>query len=232
MSPLPLRRYRAERLLRREFEGRREQVLRVVRARLRSDGLQLDADDLEACYAQAWQGLYTALLAGREVANPVGWLTVVTFRRAIDEHRARARAAARATGVGGEHLPAPAGTDGERSRAPAAERDLAAELDDRARLRQLFEGLHGRLSARECEACGTTLHGACAEDHGRCTSLACGGELGARQVASRFGDFVTLWRKSSLGRSERCRVHMSDRPSLTGASLAAETGESPDASCR
>jgi hypothetical protein len=40
----------------------------------------------------------------------------------------------------------PAGGD------PAAERDLAADLDDRARLRQLFEALRLRLSAREQQA--------------------------------------------------------------------------------
>jgi DNA-directed RNA polymerase specialized sigma24 family protein len=145
MSPLPLRRYRAERLLREEFAGRREEVLAVVRSRLRAQGVRLDLGDLEGCYAQAWQGLYAALLAGREVANPVGWLTVVTYRRAIDEHRSRARGPARAAG------PTP-----DQHRGPqevsAPERDLAAELDDRTRLRQLFEGLRGQLSARECEA--------------------------------------------------------------------------------
>ena len=138
MSPLLLRRYRAERLLRQEFGGRREEVLKVVRARLRASGAQIDAGDLEACYAQAWQGLYAALLKGEEVVNPVGWLTLVTFRRAIDEHRSSLRRSAVAHRVEGEQL--------------ADERDIAAELDDRARLRELFEGLRGRLSTRECEA--------------------------------------------------------------------------------
>jgi DNA-directed RNA polymerase specialized sigma24 family protein len=140
MSPLPLRRYRAERLLRQEFEARRGEVLAVVRRRLRAGGVRLDESDLEACYAQAWQGLYAALVAGREVANPLGWLTVVTFRRAIDEHRSRARASEPGAGVGVD-------ADGT-----ATEPDLAAELDDRVRLRQLFEALRGTLSARECEA--------------------------------------------------------------------------------
>src|SRR5580692_5688046 len=103
MSPLPLRRYRAERLLREEFDRRRAEVLAVVRSRLRAKGVQLDGGDLEACYAQAWQGLYSALLAGREVANPTGWLTVVTFRRAIDEHRSRSRRLAAVPG-GGEQV--------------------------------------------------------------------------------------------------------------------------------
>src|ERR1700694_229901 len=132
MSPLALRRYRAERLLRDEFQGLRGVVLTRVRGRLRAYGVRLDPADLEACYAQAWQGLYAALLDDEQISNPAGWLVVVTFRRAIEEHRGRMR-----------FVP-----DGERFQA----RDLAAELDDRARLRQLFEGLRGRLSARECEA--------------------------------------------------------------------------------
>jgi DNA-directed RNA polymerase specialized sigma24 family protein len=132
VSPSTLRRYRAERLLRQEFGGLRKEVLGSVRGRLRARGVQLDRGDLEACYAVAWQGLYAAIAAGEEIANPAGWLTVVTFRRAIDEHRS-----------------APRRTPAERA---AAEPDLAAALDDRARLRQLFEALRGRLNGRECEA--------------------------------------------------------------------------------
>ena len=132
MSPLTLRRFRAERLLRQQFEELRGRVLTTVRARLAASGAGLDSSDLDACYAQAWQGLYAAVLEGQEIANPTGWLTLVTFRRAIEELRAR------------------------RHVAPAAEAseepDFAAELDDRMRLRQLFEGLRGRLTAREREA--------------------------------------------------------------------------------
>ena len=40
---------------------------------------------------QAWQGLYAAVLDGQEIANPAGWLVLVTFRRAIEEQRDRAR---------------------------------------------------------------------------------------------------------------------------------------------
>ena len=89
MSPLTLRRYRAERLLRAEFEGLRGRVIAAVRGRLGASGASLDPSDLEACYAQAWQGLYAAVLDGQEIANPTGWLTVVTFRRAIEDLRAR-----------------------------------------------------------------------------------------------------------------------------------------------
>jgi DNA-directed RNA polymerase specialized sigma24 family protein len=153
MSPSTLRRYRAERLLRQEFGGLREEVLRSVRGRLRARGVHLDDGDLEACYAQAWQGLYAAIAAGEEIANPGGWLAVVTFRRAIDEHRG-----ARARGFGGLAQVEPTSAERAVEGAPAGahiartEPDLAAELDDRAKLRQLFEALRSRLSAREREA--------------------------------------------------------------------------------
>src|SRR5271154_1259690 len=131
MSPLSLRRHRAERLLREEFEGLRGRVLASVRGRLRASGVSLDQGDLEACYAAAWQGLYMAVLEGQEIDNPAGWLVLVTFRRAIEEHRSLGRARA---------LGAPEGDAGASN-----DPDLAADLDDRMRLGQLFEGLRGRL---------------------------------------------------------------------------------------
>ena len=140
MSPLLLRRYRAERLLRQEFEGQRERVLKVVRARLRARGIAFDAADLEACYSQAWAGLYTAVLGGEEIDNRTGWLVLVTFRRAIDEHRARLR-------EDREQI-----DDAVLETYQASDGDLAQELDDRVKLRQLFEGLRGGLNERECEA--------------------------------------------------------------------------------
>ncbi len=150
MSPLTVRRFRAERLLRGEFEALRDRVLAAVRARLKGSGVTLDKSDLEACYATAWQGLYAAVLDGQEIDNPAGWLVLVTFRRAVDEHRARQR-----VHRGGDRQPLDARMpllDTELELAGAHEPDLAAELDDRARLRQLFEGLRGRLSGREREA--------------------------------------------------------------------------------
>jgi len=150
MSSLAVRRYRAERLLRREFQALRARVIAVVQRRLRGCGVSLDASDLEACYAQAWQGLYMAVLDGQEIANPAGWLVQVTFRRAIEEQRARARAHR-----GGDRPPGGAGGARmctEPAMGGAQEPDMAAELDDRAKLRQLFEALRGRLNAREREA--------------------------------------------------------------------------------
>jgi DNA-directed RNA polymerase specialized sigma24 family protein len=148
MSPLNVRRYRAERLLK-EYEARRGKLLGVVRGRLRSSGVSLDTSDLEACYAQALHGLHTEVLAGKEIANPPGWLVLTTFRRAIDEHRSRHRSYP-TEGVG--ETDGPAGGWGAGVGEGALEHDLAGELDDRIRLRQLFEGLRGRLSVREQEA--------------------------------------------------------------------------------
>ena len=149
MSPLALRRYRAERLLRAEFELLRGRVITAVRGRLGASAARLDPSDLDACYAQAWQGLYAAILEGREIANPTGWLVVVTFRRAVEELRAQPL-----VDHGAGRAPR-AGMAGERVRSPAegpGEPDFAADLDDRIRLRQLFEGLRARLSSREREA--------------------------------------------------------------------------------
>ena len=91
MSPLSLRRYRAERLLRQQFQALHGGVIAAVARRLRTRGVRPHDVDLEACYAQAWHSLYASILSGREIANPAGWLALVTYRRAIDEHRARWR---------------------------------------------------------------------------------------------------------------------------------------------
>jgi RNA polymerase sigma factor (sigma-70 family) len=142
VTPLDLRRYRAERLLRKDFAGLRAKVLTIVRSQLRGKHIKLDPADLEACYAQAWHGLYATLLEGGAVESPSAWLVLVTYRRAIDEHRSNGRVGL----VDGEER-------GSYIRAShASAQDLAAELDDRARLRQVFEGLRSHLTAREREA--------------------------------------------------------------------------------
>jgi RNA polymerase sigma factor (sigma-70 family) len=142
MSPSRLSRYRAERLLRKDFAGLRVKVLAVVRSQLSGKGIALDQADLEACYAQAWHGLYATVLEGEAVENPSAWLVTVTFRRAIDEYSTTSRIELVEEGEMGSY---PRELD---ARAP----DLAAELDDRTRLRQVFEALRTRLSAREREA--------------------------------------------------------------------------------
>ena len=153
MSPASLRRYRAERLLREEFRSLRADVIASARASLRACGAGLDDSDLDACYGQAWQGLYAATLEGRRILNPTGWLTVVTFRRAIDEHRARARAGLHDPGGGLARDGDGALQGADRGDAVgAAPHDIARELDERNKLRDLFEGLRLRLSARERQA--------------------------------------------------------------------------------
>jgi DNA-directed RNA polymerase specialized sigma24 family protein len=149
MSPLGVRRYRAERLLRHEFRALRGRVLGSARAKLRAAGVSVEECDLEAAYAAAWQGLYAVVLEGQEIVNPGGWLALATFRRALDEHRARERAGrlVRAHEERDAHVRRAAG-DGWS----AEERDLASALDDRTTLRQLFEAMCVRLSAREREA--------------------------------------------------------------------------------
>lgn len=121
-------------MLKRDFQALRGGVLAAARSRLRAGGMTLDDGDLEACYATAWQGLYAIALQGEEVANPRGWLVLVTYRRAVEEHRARRRREARLVPVG------------------AVEPDLDAGLDDRMALYRLLEGMRARLDVREREA--------------------------------------------------------------------------------
>ena len=149
MSPLLLRRYRADRLPREEFDRLHGRVVNGVRASLRSSGVTLDPADLDACYSQAWQGLYAAVLEGQEIGNTAGWLFVAALRRAIDEHRSQSRARLEFRSSVDED-----GATGLRDGdfASGAERDLSEVLDDRTRLRQFFEGLLGRLSERELQA--------------------------------------------------------------------------------
>jgi RNA polymerase sigma factor (sigma-70 family) len=147
VSPLNLRRFRADRLLRSDFKRLRAAVTASAERRLSARGIHVDRSDLDALYAQAWHGLYSAVLDGEEIANPAGWLALVTFRRGIDEYRPRARASSLddADAVTRRSRRAFAG-------AAAEQPDYAAALDDRIRLRQLMEALRIRLSAREREA--------------------------------------------------------------------------------
>lgn len=182
MSPLSLRRYRAERLLRERFDGVRERVLDIVGAKLRARGVSLAHSDLEGCYAQAWQGLYGKIIAGEAIANPDGWLVTVTFRRAIDEHRS--------AGLPAEEL------DQDRQ---GQERDLVEDLEDRAKVRMLLEGMRGALSRRELEAAslcylqGLTRAEA-AERMGiggrRMQRLMEGGSSGSPGVAAKLGEIA------------------------------------------
>jgi hypothetical protein len=131
------------------------------------------------------------VLDGEEIANPAGWLVIVTFRRAIDEQRARGRANRGGEPVDDDALAAGKGV--------ARERDLAEELDDRAQLRQLFEGMRGRLSEREREAAvlcylqGLTRSEAAARmgvSEARMRKLMEGAGAGRPGVAGKVGSLV------------------------------------------
>ncbi len=148
MNRSALRRYRAERLLRKDFPGLRAKVLAVVRSQLGAKGIALGHGDLEDCYSQAFSGLYATVIEGEAVENPAGWLVTVTFRRAIDE----SRAAARRRAAWGELTVGRSLTSPEDLWPAAPGPDVSRALDDRATLRHLFEGLRSSLNPRECEA--------------------------------------------------------------------------------
>jgi DNA-directed RNA polymerase specialized sigma24 family protein len=128
--------------MRREFEGLRSRVLSAVAARLGASGVELDERDLDEAYALAWQGLYSLLLEEQSIENPYAWLTLVTFRRALEEHRSLTRL----RGAGEVEQPPDLELDA------CAEDDLAGELDSRIQMGQLLEGLAGQLDDREREA--------------------------------------------------------------------------------
>jgi RNA polymerase sigma factor (sigma-70 family) len=159
-----LHRFRAERLLQEEFESLRSGVTRRVANRLRAAGVHLDADDLDACYAAAWHGLYAAMLEGQQIENAAAWLTLVTHRRAIDEHRARCRIEYAPLedrdDASGSGLDAPSRAFAAAALTAAQRRDMATDLDDRIKIGQLLEALRSRLSSREREAAALCyLHG-------------------------------------------------------------------------
>jgi DNA-directed RNA polymerase specialized sigma24 family protein len=147
MSPLAVRRYRAERLLRGEFRRLQGHVIAIVARRLSVGGPALDERDLEACYATAWQGLYEAILEGQEIANPAGWLVLVTYRRAVDEQRSRTRACAEPGEV--PFADGMAAADGIRA---ACDHDPSGAIADRVLLHHLLEGLRTSMTAPEREA--------------------------------------------------------------------------------
>jgi DNA-directed RNA polymerase specialized sigma24 family protein len=190
MSPSALCTYRAERLLERDFHALRAQVLARVCSRLRVSGCALDGADLEACYASAWQGLYGATVRGEEIANPSGWLALVTYRRAIEELRTRRH------------------RDSVLDEDAPVEPDVDGVLDDRARLRQLLEGMRCRLDRREREAAALCyLHGYSRAEAARLMGISelrmrklMDGRAGRPGVAQKIGALVR-----SIGSGEFCR---------------------------
>jgi RNA polymerase sigma factor (sigma-70 family) len=195
-----LLRYRADRLMRKDFQGLQPRVLAAVGARLRAVGASLDRADLDACYSAAWHGLYAALADGAQIDDVTAWLVLVTFRRAVDECRALARQ--RAVGEAQATLALATG-----SSAPARSGEIADELDRRDRLRQLIEGFASRLSPRERRAATLCyLHGLPRAQAARRMGISqarmrklMDGSPGRAGVAAKVSDLL-----QSVGASEWC----------------------------
>lgn len=131
MSPRSAR--QAEDLIERDYARLQPSVLASLRGKLQSQGLHVDAADLEGFYNQAWHALYSQLQAGKEIQNHSGFLVTVAYRRAIEDLRSH----------GDDHYHA------EIPESASVEHDFSEELDDQARLRHLFAGMKERLSERE-----------------------------------------------------------------------------------
>jgi DNA-directed RNA polymerase specialized sigma24 family protein len=127
----------ADTVLARDYERLKPDILRTVRGKLASSGVQFDDLDLDAFYNQAWHGVHTKLAEGERVENVSGLLVTIAQRRALDEFRAL-RMEAR---VDADLL------DGQR-----VDLDLAAAVDDHMRLRYFIEGMREKLQGREREA--------------------------------------------------------------------------------
>ncbi len=139
-------------------------------------------------HASAWQGLYGATLGGEEVTNPRAWLAVVTYRRAIDELRARP--------AGEEPLPAGA----------FVERDVDEDLDERDRLRTLLQGMRAQLDLREREAAALCyLHGYSRSEAARRMGVSetrmrklMDGSKGRAGVSAKVGELVETIRQGAF----------------------------------
>jgi len=127
------------------YELRKEEILRAVAGRLRSEGAtSIVQQDLEDAYSQGWHGVWRHLERGRPVDPLGGLLYTITLRRALDIHRQRREAT----------LIDP---DLERY---GAEPDLAGQVDDQDKLKRLLERLRKRLSDKERRAVALCLlHG-------------------------------------------------------------------------
>ena len=187
----------------------------------------LDESDLEACYAQAWQGLYSGVLEGQEIANPAGWLALVTYRRAIDEHRARAapgasasparRGTAQARTAARREPRLPARRRARRSRPAAPAVRGAARAAQRARARGRGALLPAGPLARRGRGADGCERGAHAQADG-------GSRRGRPGVARKVGELVETIRaggwceeQGSLMRALRLRHPRPRRASATGS---------------
>jgi DNA-directed RNA polymerase specialized sigma24 family protein len=127
----------AEQAVRSGYESLKPSVLGALERRFRRMGLWVERGDLEDLYNLAWHVLYERLNAGVQIASQAGFIVEVAYRRGLDDRRRSEVLVAQ---------------EQEWPLVHAVEPDLAARMDDSARLRSLFEGLRGRLDQRECAA--------------------------------------------------------------------------------
>jgi hypothetical protein len=121
--------------------------------------------------AEGWQGLYTAVLDGQEIANPADRLVVVTRRRAIDERRSRL-VADRGRGLGAREVRAASRTS------PGASTTCGVCESSSKVLRE-------RLSARECEAATLCYVQGLSRPEAKSTrACGCVNSVGSRRLAS------------------------------------------------
>lgn len=120
------------------------EVTATVHGKLAARKMLVVKDDLEEAYNQAWHGVCEKIKAGEKIDNLTGMLVLVTWRRAVDIYRSNHPS---------EHEDVDVSERG-------VEPDLAAEIDDREKLKQLISRLKGRLNQREREAVSLcVLHG-------------------------------------------------------------------------
>ncbi|HEV3319832.1 MAG TPA: sigma-70 family RNA polymerase sigma factor [Solirubrobacteraceae bacterium] len=127
-----------------KYDELEAEVTTTVRGKLSARKMHVVDDDLEEAYNQAWHGVCEKIMAGEKIDNLTGILVLVTWRRAVDIYRANHPS---------EHEDVDVLERG-------VEPDLAAEVDDREKLKRLFSRLKGRLNQREQAAVSLCiLHG-------------------------------------------------------------------------
>jgi DNA-directed RNA polymerase specialized sigma24 family protein len=116
------------------YDRLKEEILRAVAGKLRSQGITtINRQDLEASYSAGWQGVTQHIIQGRPVTSLEGLLHRMTHRRAIDLYRYRE----------------------ERRRVDVdldrhgVDPDVADQLDDQEKLTRLLSRLKDRLSDKE-----------------------------------------------------------------------------------
>ncbi|HLM85189.1 MAG TPA: hypothetical protein VK272_03265 [Solirubrobacteraceae bacterium] len=103
----------------------------TVQGKLAARKMLVVKDDLEEAYNQAWHGVCEKIKGGEKIENLTGMLVLVTWRRAVDIYRSNHPA---------EHEDVDVADRG-------IEPDLAAEIDESARLQARLVELHGAIPA-------------------------------------------------------------------------------------